>query len=170
MHLPIVLTRGRKFQVNSYSFAFAVQNFHPLLVKVPRILINTIASAAMIAIAIAGENSFESVLESFLSVIGYYVAPFTAIIPIEHYLFRREVYPLKDWNNMEVLPYGIAGVFAICAGFVGAVLSMNQTWYVGVVARSIKPDGAELGWLFSGGFALLAYVALRLLERRYTGR
>lgn len=100
----------------------------------------------------------------------YYIAPFTIIVPVEHYIFRKGVYPLKDWNNMDVLPYGVAGVSAICAGFVGAVLSMDQTWYVGAVARSIKPDGAELGWLFSGGLALLAYVPVRYLERKYTGR
>lgn len=56
--------------INTYGIAFAVQNFHPVLLKLPRIIITALGSAAIIAIAIAGENSFESVLESFLDIIG----------------------------------------------------------------------------------------------------
>jgi NCS1 nucleoside transporter family len=155
---------------NNYSLAFACQNFHPLMLKVPRWVWTAIGSGIIIAIAIAGEDSFDEVLESFLSVIGYYLTPFVCIIPIEHFLFRKGHYPLEDWNNMKVLPYGFAGFAAIAAAFIGAVLSMDQTWYEGVIAKAVKPDGAELGWIFSGSFATLAYLPTRYLEMKYTGR
>ncbi|KIW43858.1 uncharacterized protein PV06_04917 [Exophiala oligosperma] len=153
--------------VNNYSLAFTCQNFHPILMRVPRIVWNVLGSAAFIAIAIAAEDSFEEVLESFLSVIGYFLTPFLCCTSIEYLYFRKRRFPLEDWNNMKVIPYGIAGFSAIAMGFVGAVLSMNQTWYVGVVA---KASGAELGWIFSGIFGTLTFVPVRYLEMRYTGR
>ncbi|OKL64483.1 hypothetical protein UA08_00879 [Talaromyces atroroseus] len=155
---------------NNYSLAFACQNFHPLMLKVPRWVWTAVGSIIIIAIAIAGENSFDEVLESFLSVIGYYTTPFVCILLIEHFIFRKGVYPLDDWNNMKVLPYGFAGIASILMAFVGAVLSMDQTWYVGVVAKSVKPDGAELGWIFSGSFGALTFLATRYFEKKYTGR
>ena len=156
--------------INMYSLAFNCQNFHPIMLKVPRFIWTVLGSAISIAVAIAGEDSFASVLESFLSVIGYYITPFICCLAIEHFYFRKRSYPLEDWNNMKVIPYGIAGFMALGMGFVGAVLAMDQTWYVGVVARSIKPDGAELGWIFSGTFSSLTFFPLRWAEIKYTGR
>ncbi|KAK5240928.1 hypothetical protein LTR40_013505, partial [Exophiala xenobiotica] len=139
--------------VNNYSLAFTCQNFHPIMMKVPRFVWNVVGSAVFIAIAIAAEDSFAEVLESFLSVIGYVITPFMCCVAIEFLHFRKRKLPLEDWNNMKVLPHGIAGFLAIVMGFVGAVLSMYQTWYVGVVARA---TGAELGWIFSGVFSVIA--------------
>ncbi|KAK5198071.1 hypothetical protein LTR92_002316 [Exophiala xenobiotica] len=153
--------------VNNYSLAFTCQNFHPIMMKVPRFVWNVVGSAVFIAIAIAAEDSFAEVLESFLSVIGYVITPFMCCVAIEFLHFRKRKLPLEDWNNMKVLPHGIAGFLAIVMGFVGAVLSMYQTWYVGVVARA---TGAELGWIFSGVFSVIAYVPVRYLEIKYTGR
>lgn len=39
----------------------------------------------------------------------------------------------------------IEGWLLIHYSFVGAVLSMDQTWYEGVIAKAVKPDGAEMG-------------------------
>lgn len=75
-----------------------------------------IGAAISIAIAIAGENSFADVLESFLSIIGYTLTPWICIIPIEYYFFRHKQFPLEDWNNMKVIPHGIAGLSAVIAG------------------------------------------------------
>lgn len=155
--------------ISNYSLAFMCQNFHPALIKVPRFVWTILGTAAVIAISIAAANTFIDVMESFLSVIGYYGTPFVVVLVCEHYIFRGGQYPLDDWNNMDVMPYGIAGVFAIGMGFVGAVLSMNQTWYVGVVSRAIHPP-AELGWIFSGAFSGIGFVPVRWLERRFTGR
>ncbi|KAK3936011.1 permease for cytosine/purines, uracil, thiamine, allantoin-domain-containing protein [Diplogelasinospora grovesii] len=155
---------------NNYSLAFEFQNFHPLLLKVPRPVYSVLGSAAIIAIAIAAENSFVEVLISFLSVTSYYTTPFICCVLVDFLYFRKGKYPLESWNDTNKLPYGIAGFAAIALAFVGAVLSMNQTWLVGVIARASGPAGAELGWIFSGIFSVLAYVPLRHLELRYTGR
>lgn len=155
---------------NNYSLAFEFQNFHPLLLKVPRPIYSVLASAAIIAVAIAAEEAFIQVLISFLSVTSYYTTPFICCVLLDYLHFRGGKLPLEDWNDTTKLPYGIAGFSAIALGFVGAVLSMNQTWLVGVIAKASGPGGAELGWIFSGIFSLLAYWPLRLLELRYTGR
>lgn len=156
--------------INNYSFAFACQNLGDWALKVPRFIWSILGSVIYIIFAIAGEEKFASILESFLSIVGYYSTPFYCIVCIEHFWFRKTKYPLEDWNNLNVLPTGYAGVSAIVLGFVGAILSMDQTWYEGVVSRAIKPDGAELGWIFSGSFATIAFVPLRMLEITYTGR
>ncbi|KIW11623.1 hypothetical protein PV08_10925 [Exophiala spinifera] len=153
--------------VNNYSLAFTCQNFHPVLMKVPRIVWNVVGSAVFIAIAIAAENSFAEVLQSFLDIIGYFLTTFLSCVAIEYFYFRKRQFPLEDWNNMKVIPYGIAGFLAVGMGFVGAILSMHQTWYVGVVA---KKAGTELGWIFSGVFATVTFVPVRYLEMKYTGR
>ena len=156
--------------VNVYSAAFMCQNFHPWALRVPRFVYTILATAIIIAVSIAGEDSFNEVLESFLDVIGYYVTPFLACIAFDYFFFRHRSLPLDDWNDMNKLPVGIAGFFAVGMGFVGGVLFMDQKWYEGVVSRAIKPDGCELGWLFSGVFSLIGFVPARLIERHFTGR
>ena len=160
--------------VNNYSLAFTVQNLHPSLLKVPRPLWTLLASAVIIAIAIAGSGSFADFLVSFLSVTGYYTTPFMLCVLVDLFYFRRREggYPLESWNDMSVIGPGFAGLAALAMGFVGAVLSMNQTWYVGVVAKAAGGDqgGVELGWIFSGVFSVLAYMPLRHLEIRYMDR
>ncbi|KAI9729696.1 MAG: hypothetical protein M1834_006646 [Cirrosporium novae-zelandiae] len=156
--------------INNYSFAFAVQNLGGWALKVPRFIWTIVASVIYIVFSIAGEENFAEILESFLSIFGYYTTPFCIIIIVDHFYFRKTKYPLDDWDNMNVVPVGFAGISAIIMGFIGAVLSMDQTWYEGVVSRAIKPHGAELGWIFSGLFALVTFVPLRIFEIKYTGK
>lgn len=143
------------------------QNFHPWLVKVPRFVYTILATAIIIAVSIAGENSFVEILQSFLDVIGYYTTPFICIVAADYFIIRRQHYPLDEWNDMKRLPYGIAGFLSIGMGFVGGVLSMNQDWYEGVISRAIKPKGCELGFIFSGIFSVVTFVPVRLLEKRF---
>lgn len=153
--------------VNSYSLAFQCQIFGHWALRVPRWVWTVLGGIIFIAVAIAGEDRFVEVLESFLAVIGYFLTPFLLCVTIEFFYFRRQRFPLDDWDNMKVIPYGIAGTSAIVMGFVGAILAMYQNWYVGVVAEKAH---AELGWIFSGVFSVVTYVPMRYLEMRWTGR
>ncbi|KAL1868377.1 hypothetical protein Plec18167_008303 [Paecilomyces lecythidis] len=81
--------------INNYSVAFAAQNLGNWALKVPRSLWTLLASIVYIVFAIAGAEHFSEILESFLSVIGYYVTPFIALVAIEHFAFRRRRYPWK---------------------------------------------------------------------------
>ncbi|KAI5302619.1 hypothetical protein KEM55_000987, partial [Ascosphaera atra] len=56
--------------VNLYSIAFICQNFHPVMVKVPRFVWSFAASGVAIGLAIGSENSFNEVLQSIMDVIG----------------------------------------------------------------------------------------------------
>lgn len=156
--------------VNVYSAAFMFQNFHPIMVKVPRFIYTIIATAIIIAVSIAGENSFEEVLQSFLDVIGYYITPFICMVSADYFIIRRRYYPLDEWNDMKRLPLGLAGFLGLGMGFVGGVLSMNQDWYVGVISRAIKPNGCELGWIFSGIFSTVTFIPVRYIEMKLTKR
>jgi purine-cytosine permease-like protein len=156
--------------VNNYSLAFSAQNLGDWALKVPRFVWTIVGSIVYIVFAIAGEESFAEILADFLTIVGYWSTPFYIIVTIEHFYFRKTRYPLEGWNDIKQLPTGFAGIAAICMAFVGAVLGMDMSWYVGVIAKSIKPDGAELGWILSGCLATIVYVPARMLEKKYTGR
>ncbi|KAI5293236.1 hypothetical protein KEM52_005726 [Ascosphaera acerosa] len=152
--------------VNLYSMAFMCQNFHPSFVKVPRFVWSFVGAAIAMGISIGGEDNFETVLESVLSLIGYYGTAFVICMASEHYLFRRRYYPLQHWNDMTRLPLGVAGVSAVAMGFAGAILTMHQKWFTGPISKAIEPTNPELGWLFSAIFSFCTFIPLRWLEIR----
>lgn len=156
--------------VNIYSSPFNMQNLGQWALKVPRAVWTLLACLVFIVFACAGAEKFSDILVSFLSIIGYYLTPFLTVVSWDFFVNRKGKFPLEDWNDPSKLPIGYAGVTAIIFGFVGAVLSMDQTWYQGVISKAIKPDGCEMGWIFSGIFALAAYIPSRYLEKKYTGR
>ncbi|KZZ98241.1 Permease, cytosine/purines, uracil, thiamine, allantoin [Ascosphaera apis ARSEF 7405] len=156
--------------VNLYSLAFMCQNFHPSFVKVPRFVWSFIGAAAAMAISIGGENNFQTVLESVLSIIGYYGTSFVLCMALEHYIFRKRHYPIEIWNDMDKLPLGFAGVFSVVMGFAGAILTMHQKWFTGPIAKAIHPTNPELGWLFSAIFSFCTFIPLRWLEIKYFRR
>lgn len=152
--------------VNLYSLAFMCQNFHPVMIRVPRFVWSFLGSAIAIGLAIGAENSFNTALQSIMDIIGYYNSAIVVCMVLEHYVFRKGKYPLEDWDQLHKLPWGIAGFFTLCMAFVGAVLTMKQEWYTGVISRAIKPVHSDLGWLFSIIFSVITFLPLRWAEKK----
>lgn len=112
-----------------------------------------------------------TIISNFLSVIGYWTSALFVIVLEEDMIFRRNTgYDVDAYVIPSRLPWGAAAVLSFLLGIVGAVLGMNQTWYVGVVARQIGSMGGELGIIFVWIFTGLSYPVLRYVESRYTGR
>ena len=68
------------------------------------------------------------------------------------------------------MPVGIAGVVAFCFGICSTVLSMNQTWYQGVIARKIGDSGGDISFEMNIMFAFIGYNLVRPFELKYFGR
>lgn len=79
-------------------------------------------------------------------------------------------YDLEGWNSPKSVPLGIAGLFSFCAGIAGAVVGMQETWYTGPIAAMIGDYGGDVGNQLSFVFSLVAYVPVRILEKKYIGR
>lgn len=142
------------------------------MVKVPQWCWTLLGCIVYTLIAIFGANHFSDILENFLLILAYYIAPYTIILLLEHIVFRRngKTYNLEDWNNRKKLPIGLAAVASVIIGFGFAMIGMNQDLLVGPLAKKIGDYGGDIGFELAVAFSFLSYLALRPLERRFVGR
>jgi len=158
-----------------YSGALSIQQFARPLSIIPRFLWTVVIFGAIIAIAIAGRDQLLVVLENFLSLLGYWNTAFFVIVSMEHYVFRGGLkgyqgYDLEAWNTPGLMPLGLAGLFAFCAGIAGAVVGMQETWYTGPVAKLVGDFGGDVGNQLSFAFTLVAFLPARWAELKFIGR
>jgi purine-cytosine permease-like protein len=178
---------------NTYSAALSIQALHTSFARVPRAVWTFVVFVIYVIAGVAGREHFSEILSNFLSILGYWIAFFVAILLEEHFIFRRPGgtlggYDLTAYNDASRLPVGIAGIFAMCAGVAGAVVGMAEVWYTGPIAKHIGPFGGDLVRLFilrSGCpllttapqgfelaflFAAIAYAPVRSWEIKRFGR
>ncbi|GME76520.1 unnamed protein product [Ambrosiozyma monospora] len=157
---------------NMYSIALGAQCFWSQFAKVPRIVWTIVGNCLTLAICIPGYYSFESVMENFMNIIGYYLAIYDAITFSEHFIhiggFKN--YDVSGYNDKSKYNPGWAGLFAICCGAAGVVIGMDQTWYVGKVGGKIGEFGGDIGFELAGAFAFIGYNLTRPFEKKYFGR
>ena len=158
-----------------YSGALSIQQFAQPLSLIPRFFWTLIVFVAILLIGIAGRNHLLEVLQNFLSLLGYWNTSFFVILFIEHYLFRDgwngfQNYDLEAWNTASKMPIGIAGLAAFAAGIAGAVVGMDETWWVGPIARKIGDYGGDVGNELALVFTLVTYIPVRYVELKYVGR
>lgn len=118
---------------NIYSLTFSLQILTRFAQKVPRFLWTFVGSVIYCAIAIPGYSHFQSVLENFMLVIGYWLAIYEAISLPEHFIFKRGMrgYSPEHYDQPHKLPPSIAALGAFCFGVLGAVMGMAQAWFIG---------------------------------------
>ncbi|KAK9241287.1 permease for cytosine/purines, uracil, thiamine, allantoin-domain-containing protein [Lipomyces kononenkoae] len=154
---------------NMYSVALSAQTVDRNLAKIPRLIWTFIATGVFLAISIPAYYSFESFMDNFMNIIGYWLAIYEAIGLPEHFIFKRGFsgYNVDDYDTPSKLPVGLSACFAFCCGVAGAVVGMYQPWWTGPIAALIPGD---VGFELAAGFAFVAYITLRPLELRYFGR
>lgn len=159
---------------NIYSVALTVQVLARWTQRVPRFLWTAIATGAYIAIAIPGYSHFEAVLENFMNFIGYWLAIYSSISLTEHFVFKRGFsgYNPAFYDQPHQLPLGVAAIFAFCCGVAGMVCGMSQVWFVGPIALKAgeAPYGGDVGWELGAAFALVAYLIVRPIEKKFMKR
>lgn len=158
-----------------YAAALSIQQFARPLAVVPRFIWTLLVFIAILLLGIAGRNKLLSVLQNFLSLLGYFNTSFFVILFIEHYVYRGGLhgyqgYDLEAWNTPEKMPIGYAGLLAFTMGWVGAILGMVESWYTGPLGKLIGDDGGDIGNELALIFTVITYLPLRWLERKYVGR
>ncbi|KAJ7636859.1 cytosine-purine permease [Roridomyces roridus] len=148
-----------------YSFGMSLMNVHPVFAKIPRYIFAMVATAIGIPLAIYAERNFYSSLVTFLDIIGYWTGSFSAIILMEHVVFRRlefTRYKVEEWNNPRKLPPGLAAVLAFALSFALIVPCMDQSFFVGPLA---KKGTGDLGIMVGFALTCITYTALRAVEK-----
>lgn len=135
---------------NTYSAGLSMQALGRPFAKIPRFFWTIIAFLAYTIAGVAGREHFAEILSNFLAILSYWTAFFIVIVAEEHFLFRRPGgrlggYNLDDWDSPSKLPLGIAGILAGCCGIAGAVVGMNEVWYIGPIGAKTGDLGFEVG-------------------------
>ncbi|RAH76350.1 hypothetical protein BO86DRAFT_372975 [Aspergillus japonicus CBS 114.51] len=154
-----------------YSAALAVQQLAAPLQMVPRFFWSLASFAGLVVLSIAGKTAVPTFLSNILALVGYFNTIYFAILFTEHALFRKGKitnYDLDGWNTQSRLPIGYAGFGAFVAGWLGCVLGMVASFYVGVIAEKI--GGGDVANMLGLVFTLVSYPPLRHLELRFCGR
>lgn len=155
---------------DGYSVGLSLQSTTSFFWRVPQWCFTTFAVVVYTVAAIFGAEHFSVLLNNFLLLLTYYTAPYVFVLILEHNVFRKGVYPVEDWNSIRKLPVGLAAVAAVCVGFGGALIGMNQTWFVGPLAKLIGDYGGDLGFELSIVLSIVTYLVLRYFELQYFGR
>lgn len=158
--------------ISIYSSAISCQQFARPFSRVPRFLWTLLCFAAILGLAIGGREKLNVYLTNFLSLLGYWSTSYFVIIWMEHYAFRKgrfENYDLDAWNDPERLPLGLGALTAFLLGAVAWIMGMDETWYVGPLAKVVG-SGGDLANEFTFVVTLVTYLPARWLEYRVFGK
>ncbi|KAJ0421837.1 permease for cytosine/purines, uracil, thiamine, allantoin-domain-containing protein [Aspergillus carlsbadensis] len=155
---------------NIYSVALTVQVLSRYAQRVPRFLWTVLGSGVSIAIAIPGYSHFETVLENFMNFIAYWLAIYSGISLTDHFVFKRGFggYRIENYDKPGKLPVGISAALAFGFGVAGMITGMNQSWFVGPIAR--HASGGDVGFELAFAFSAASYLIMRPVELRVFGR
>lgn len=186
--------------LNCYSAAFGIQLNSIHLAKVPRCVWVVFVTAVYLIAALVGKDHFSEILGNFLPMIGYWISVYFILLVEENVFFRNKwlyhklytvenevendnvqaltrlwyrknlYYNFTIWDDYDRLTHGYAAIFASLCGAAGAVVGMDQTYYVGPIGRLIGRDGGDLGMWLSMGFAGAVFVPLRYWELKVYGK
>jgi len=158
---------------NIYSLSMSLQVLAKEMQSVPRFVWVFVSTCAYVAISVPGYDHFETWLENFMLITGYWSAVYEGISLTEHFVFRRGFsgYNPEDYTNPNRLPPGLAAVVAFGFGVMGAILGMAQVWFTGPVGRLCGGDlGGDVGFELAFAFSVLSYLGLRGIENKHFGR
>jgi purine-cytosine permease-like protein len=164
---------------NDYSLGLSVQVFGRAFQRVNRAVWTLLGAVIYIIIALVAGANFGETLSGFLLLVAYWLGPWAIILILEHFVFRHGRYNVDDWDTQSRLPLGWAAIVSMAIGLIGVVLGAaqvitigkNTIFAVGPIARLVNPPygmdiGFELGLVLAG----IAYLILRRIELKQTGR
>lgn len=162
---------GNNIAIN-YSSGLSMQLMGNYFHAVPRFIWSLAFAIVVAVLAIAGQQNLSNVVNDFVSLLGYWTVSFTMVLLLEDRVFRRkDGYDLEAWDQPNLLPWGVAAVTALLAGYLaGGVPGMSQTWYIGPIAAKFGGDGGDVGIYMSAAITVVVYTVGRYIEKKYTGR
>jgi purine-cytosine permease-like protein len=162
---------GNNVAIN-YSSGLSMQLLGHYFHAVPRLFWSLIFVIVVAVLAIAGQEHLSLIVSNFVSLLGYWTVSFTLILLIEDRWFRRVMgYDLTVWDKPSKLPWGVAAVLALLAGYLaGGLPGMAQTWYTGPIAKHFGGEGGDVGIYLSAVITLVVYPIARQIELKMAGR
>lgn len=156
---------------NDYSLGLSMQVLGKAFQRLDRAVWTLMGAVTYVLIAVPAASDFNQTLTNFLLLIAYWIGPWSIILILEHFVFRRGRYNADDWNNRRRLPIGWAALVSLVVGLGGVLLGAAQVYYVGPIAALFNPPygmdvGFELGLIFAG----ITYYFLRRVELTQTTR
>jgi purine-cytosine permease-like protein len=114
-----------------YSSGLSIQLLGHWFHAVPRFIWSLLVALVIGILAVVGKNHLSTIVSNFVSLLGYWTISFTFILLMEDQWFRRRSgYNLSAWDTASKLPWGLAAVMSLLAGYLaGGVTGMAQTWY-----------------------------------------
>jgi purine-cytosine permease-like protein len=96
---------------------------------VPRFVWNTLLFAISLGLAWGGRDSLETILNNFLTLLGYWTICFGVVLAIEAFWFRPLIgWDIEGWQDQNRMPLGLAGCTSLALGIGFSFLGMDQTW------------------------------------------
>lgn len=157
---------------NNYSIPLSAQVFGRIWTKTPRYILCIVTAIIYLILALVGRLKLAEILSNFLPMIAYWSMMYFVILFAETTIFRRKrynEYQWEEWNTKSHFPIMWSAIISFCCGIAGAVIGMDQTYWVGPIAKLVGRDGADMGLFLSSGFTFLTFVPLRWLEIYYRG-
>ena len=158
----------------TYSAALGFQMLGRYPLRVPRWVWVCVTVGIYTACALGGRDSLFEIFENFVALMGYWVAIWIVIILEEHYFFRNgkegREYEWRRWADKRAHPVGYAAFVTFLAGWAAAIVSMDQVYYAGPLARMVGEDGTDMGLWLAMGVTAIIFPGLRAAELRLTGR
>jgi len=155
--------------ISMYSVALNLQMLLPFFARIPRFFFIAVTMAIMIPFAIRSSEEWETSLENFLALIGYWAGCYDAVVIEELVIFRKMDFSTYDhsiWNVARELPTGLAALGASLISFALIVPGMAEAWYTGPIAKTTGDIGFESAFIVTG----ICYFPLRWLEIKWRGR
>ncbi|SGZ51952.1 CIC11C00000001971 [Sungouiella intermedia] len=172
--------------INTYSAAFEFQLIDRRMMYVPRWIWATFISVAYLVISLAGKEHLSTIISNVLALLGYWISMYITILLEENIFFRRRstaalhykefedsdatLYNWSQWDQPKKITLGLASSASFAIGVVGAVMGMNQVYYIGPISKLIGDYGGDVGMWLCMGFSGVTYPVFRMLELKKFGR
>lgn len=162
--------------VNTYGAKLvvltAVDSFRPIRSsKRARIIGTLVVCVPMLGLALILPETYESVFSNFLTLMLYFLVPWSAINLVDYYLVRRGKYAVLEIFRSDSI-YGRwawRGLLSYAAGFLAMVPFFSLPFFTGPAARAI--GGVDISMIFGLLFSGALYYALaRNVNRSAEGK
>ena len=159
--------------ISIYSAAISFQQLAKPFAQIPRFIWTVFCFICILALALGGREQLNAYLQNFLSLLGYWCTSYGIILLEEHVIFRRgsfSNYDLDGWNDPNAVPVGLGAGVAFGLGVIAWCMGMDETWFVGPLAKLIGDGGGDVANEFTFVVTALTYAPARYLELKIIGR
>ncbi|MFE4544129.1 purine-cytosine permease family protein [Arthrobacter sp. NPDC056727] len=160
--MSCLITCSLSFYSGSVSLLSAFEAFRPLKsTGAVRAIALAAAGIVVITATLSLPADFLPVFSAFLSILGYFLIPWTAVNLTDYYLVRRGVYSITDIMKSDGGIYGrwgVPGMISYAIGFIAMIPFLSTAIYTGPIATSL--GGADISFVVGLAVASGSYLLI----------